>query len=434
MTRLAENALKLALLLGAFWGMRRLALALGYGPAAATAAMLSLFLVAEIGWESQRNYSHSVLLLALVPLLGLAYLRVAERPSGARFATMGLVAGLALLAKYNAGLFVGALVAADLAVRGGPRVFARAASAWFWAVALLVAAPHVAWAALNPDHLVALSDRFLAAPGTGRLSGTLEGLISYAVATLGLLLLPALVIGAQVARRPRALVPDPAQAMRRVLLAWAAIFWLGGLAVTLGLGAVDVNMRWLLPACIPLLAVLVGEVATARPRAGGRIAAISAVLGVVASLGQWYESTRLNARTDYDYGALEARLAAGALPRDLVFLDYQVFANLRFYGERALLHPVIPEVATLASDRATLLWPAGSQSQRRAVTAFARRLGLCPDGGAEAPFALGRRTEPATLAVGIATVSEGACAAERSGSSSARRGAGAVGAPSGGSR
>ncbi|MFV0385571.1 glycosyltransferase family 39 protein, partial [Paracoccus sp. (in: a-proteobacteria)] len=107
-TQLAENLLKFGLIVIALAGMLRLAQGLGYPRQAAVAAMFSLLLVQDVFWEVQRNYSHTALLLALLPWTLICWLRL-RRAAWPHFALFGLLAGLLILSKYNAAIFLLAL-------------------------------------------------------------------------------------------------------------------------------------------------------------------------------------------------------------------------------------------------------------------------------------------------------------------------------------
>ena len=165
-TQLAENLLKFGLLAAGFLAVRHVSLRLGYGVRIATATMLSVFLVVEIGWEAQRNYTHTVLLFALMGGVAVAYLSLLREVSRGRFAVLGVLAGAVILAKYNGGLAILALILADV-VTPWARVFFRKESAWFWIVAALSVAPHGVWALSNRASVFAMSRNFVDADQGG---------------------------------------------------------------------------------------------------------------------------------------------------------------------------------------------------------------------------------------------------------------------------
>ncbi|TIX53758.1 MAG: glycosyl transferase family 39, partial [Mesorhizobium sp.] len=96
-----------------FAAMRRF----GYTKATAAAAMLGLFTIPQIAWESQRALSHSVAVVGFCALLLLAMANLIERRSVIAYALFGLATAAAILAKYNDVFLVLALVAAVLSLR-----------------------------------------------------------------------------------------------------------------------------------------------------------------------------------------------------------------------------------------------------------------------------------------------------------------------------
>jgi lipopolysaccharide core galacturonosyltransferase RgtB len=109
-------------------------------------AALCLLLMPQIAWESQRDLTHSVLLSTTTAATLWSFLRMAEQPSRARHLAFGACAGLALLSKYNSGLFllgfgIGALfVAPYRKLLVSPRMLLALAAC------VLVAGPHFLWA------------------------------------------------------------------------------------------------------------------------------------------------------------------------------------------------------------------------------------------------------------------------------------------------
>jgi 4-amino-4-deoxy-L-arabinose transferase-like glycosyltransferase len=202
----------LAITYGSLWmAARRLMPA----PLAVTAALSPLLLL-QIGWESQRDLTHSVLATTLASLTFLLVLRLLERPRElARWSMLGLVLGLGALSKYSFAGFAAILMAAVLALPE-TRALLRSRRTWLGAallgsVALAVFLPHGLWLL---DHAAAASAHALQ-----KLSGSpmargmqvARGLGSFAFAVLAFLsplwLLLLGLFGAAWWRRPRA-APD----------------------------------------------------------------------------------------------------------------------------------------------------------------------------------------------------------------------------------
>lgn len=407
-SQLAENVLKFGLLAAGFVAVWRLALGLGYDRVVAAAAMVSVFAIVEIGFESQRNYTHSVLLFALTGWIGVVYLSLlrAGGDSGAlRYAALGLLLGAAMLSKYNAALLIVALVAADLVLREA-RVFTRRRSVWIWAVAIAVMLPHGIWAVSNAGQVFALSGGFVEAE-RGGVAAVARAAGLYGMATLGLFL-PLAVIAA-VAMWWRAPGGDASGTLARaVIWRWAIVIWgIGGVVALLG-PATEVRMRWLIPVAVPLVPLLIGAVLVRAPRGAGFVLGAGVLLGVILTAAQWGESLWVNARTDYDYAALAEALAGEDLPMDIVMIHYPEFANLRLYGTRSVIAPPLPDPGRISGDAATVLWDLGQPGHAAAAIAFARDLGLCATEG-EVNLSMARRIGDGAMEVGAVAVSRAAC-------------------------
>jgi 4-amino-4-deoxy-L-arabinose transferase-like glycosyltransferase len=199
----------LAITYGSLWmAARRLMPA----PLAVTAALSPLLLL-QIGWESQRDLTHSVLATTLASFTFLLVLRLLERPRElARWSILGLVLGLGALSKYSFAGFAVILMAAVLALPEA-RAQLRSRRTWLGAallgsVALAVFLPHGLWLL---DHAAAASAHALQ-----KLSGSpmargmqvARGLGSFAFAVLAFLsplwLLLLGLFGAAWWKRPRA--------------------------------------------------------------------------------------------------------------------------------------------------------------------------------------------------------------------------------------
>lgn len=385
---LAEHVLKFGLMSAGLLAVWDIARRIGASVPVAATALAACFLVVEIGWEFQRNYAHSVLLFALTGALTIAYLR-------GSLLLCGAIAAAIVLAKYNGILVIGALVVADGI---GPRLFWSLRGAAALAVALLLCVPHGLWALSNANAVFEITDRFRAED-----SRPWAAIAAYGIAATGVGVLLAIV--AALARlRARLTVPDgPA----RVMWHWAWVYWTVCLAAAVLAGLDQVNMRWLLPGVVPFLPVFAIMVNGAHHRLAGWVRWIGLALLLLFTGGQWIESTRINARTDYDYASLYAELAppgTDAVPVALIS-NYAVFANLRLYGPITVLHPSMPDLSRFDPDNAVIVADARRGVE---VARWARDLGLCAQ-GESVTTELPRRTGADTLPVELLTVSRAAC-------------------------
>ena len=386
-TQLAENLLKFSLLFAFCFLMWRIAIRLGLRRTAAGVVAISPFLVYEIAWEVQRNYSHSVLLLALTAAFALCYLRTLAKPDVGHYALMGLVLGLMALTKYNGVLFVGALVAADLATMRRDGVFWSAKAVLIPAIAAILVAPHAVWALNHASHVLALVDRFKIAETGGRLAGLGRGLLSYVMACLAILGLPALVMFFS---GGWATIRGELRGVTRVFACWAMLSLAFGLVLVFATGTTHVNVRWMLPVVVAALPILCGLVADTIPRAARNFTLVAVSMAVIASVGQWIESWP-SARKSYNYRELSREVQQATGASELLINDYAVLANLRLYApETRVLHPIMPAAASFPLKKPVMVWTDDDDGAGD-VHEFARALGVCPAEPAPRGFTLRSR-------------------------------------------
>jgi 4-amino-4-deoxy-L-arabinose transferase-like glycosyltransferase len=163
--------LKAVLLWLTWWAMYKLA-RLFYEAKDALAIGLSLALFPQFLWESQRDLTHTVLLVACVALAWLVILnwqakgmrsspkieakqQVSAPPWGVT-ALLGLLVGAAIVAKYSAGLWLVILIF-SIALAGGPlrHWLAPRPFAFVALVAFMVVLPHGLWLLNNLSEVVA---------------------------------------------------------------------------------------------------------------------------------------------------------------------------------------------------------------------------------------------------------------------------------------
>lgn len=278
---LALALLKNALLAATYLAVYRLLRFAHPRPVAGVAA-LSLFLLPQISWESQRDLTHSVLVTAMAALTALAFWGGALGGRRLGWPGFGLAVGLGLLAKPNfvpvpLALVVAAASLADLRGRlsaGGLAVAALVAAA-------VVAMP-AAWVLANPDLGLGSVGKLGLGLGGGSGVGTaLAGLGSLAGALAGLLGLAAVVLGAVWRLRRRVPAAPAASAAQLDRLLLRSVLWgVGFVAVAIVLGGLtDFRDRWLIP-----VVYLLAPLGTLRVLAAAGPAAARDLLRVTAGL------------------------------------------------------------------------------------------------------------------------------------------------------
>lgn len=111
----------------------------------ATLSGLSLAALVAWAWAPHVNLAHTVAMTTACFAVLAVVLRLARAPSWGGFILLGVVAGLALLTKYNIVLFLVALLLAGLAT-SSTRAVLRDGRLWLSvAIAATIAAPHYIW-------------------------------------------------------------------------------------------------------------------------------------------------------------------------------------------------------------------------------------------------------------------------------------------------
>ena len=222
-------------------------------------AALSLLLLPQIGWESQRDLTHSVLVttLSAASLWTLLALLNGRRGPG-QYALLGLLFGLGLLSKYNFAIFI--LIVTITLASLQPRLVWRPASLLTLLTCALTLSPFLLW--LLDNAALAGSDAQRLETGfSGYWEGVSSGLLSLALsyAAFCALLLLALLVSFRPWREPIFKTPEESRPMAlRFLLRMLWITPLILILILLLIGGVAYRDRYLLPVLfhIPVVAFL----------------------------------------------------------------------------------------------------------------------------------------------------------------------------------
>ena len=143
----------------------------------------SLILLPQIGWESQRDLTHSVLMTCIAALTLWCYAGLLQHPGTLRYALFGLLIGLGLQAKYNFALFALGLVAASLLVREHRQAVWNRKVWVSVAVLMLSLAPHGLWLLDHLDLAMGATGEKMRGQDAGYASNVARGLGSMVGAT-----------------------------------------------------------------------------------------------------------------------------------------------------------------------------------------------------------------------------------------------------------
>lgn len=346
-------ALKACLYYLLFHGAYASAKALGMEEKRAALASASLFLLPQIGWEAQRDLSHTLLATALASQMLAFFLRFSERPEKAGFLLPGLLLGLGVLAKYNFVFFTAGLLASCLTLpafrswllkpRGGLGALVLAA---------LVAAPHF-WAFLHQKGAQASFLQEISAHG----SQPFLTLFSLGQAVLSFAAFFAVVFLAFFGPPKKTALSPGGKLLARSLplsllfLALASFF----------LGLETVKDRWLTPTffSLPLLAfACIGE-KSGRERPYG-IFLLAVILCFFTGLAGRALFSDLRGKYDelnYPMESVAAALARSGFTEGTVVCDHaRLCGPLRLYFPKAVFYAPHPGLKPPQKDIKVLLW------------------------------------------------------------------------------
>jgi 4-amino-4-deoxy-L-arabinose transferase-like glycosyltransferase len=299
---------------------------MGLGTAQQSLAVLGLALIPQIVWEDQRNFTHTVLTLAVASWTLFQFLRLARRRLWTDYALWGALVGLGMLGKYNYGLFIAGLVAAALTIP----VYRRA----LWTPRLLVSAA-VALALVLPHLLWVVGNAPVAAEGFHKLEmsrgvgwGALADLGAGLIASLGVLILAVPIVVRRSSWRSALRAP----ACRLLASAFVAMLALA-VALLIVSGARDVREHWLQPMIFyaPLMLACAANPG-ARALSAFQSIAVVVLLGVSVALpGQaLFADPQRPSRLNHPYRELARQIRDQAGAPAFVLADSDPLAgNLR---------------------------------------------------------------------------------------------------------
>jgi len=171
---LFKNLLQLLTYLLIFLGARKLC---GRESLAALAT-ISMLMIPQFAWESQRDLTHTPLSVTLAAATLYAYLVAVDRRKLVDYVILGIVLGLGPLTKHNYSLFAGCLVVTGLTTPAGRQLFLdrRVAVTAFLAVA--VSSIYFSWFIGNPDLATSSAHKLSAPIEWGRTAGLKDVVLS----------------------------------------------------------------------------------------------------------------------------------------------------------------------------------------------------------------------------------------------------------------
>lgn len=332
-----------------------------------TVAMLSLLLIPQILWESQRDLTHSVMGTTLAAATLFVMLRLLKTGALRYYAAFGLCAGIGILSKYNYAFFLVALFAAGCSMRAfRPRLLNRRMLLSLLLL-LIVATPHLYWLQDHMHKAMTDSGKFKMARSVGRIAawGMGVGSLAKAVAAfLGALVsLYAIFFFRRASTEAESAPPnDGVTLVRRTLAAGLLLC----VTMILCFKVTSFKDRWMQPLLFitPLYLVTLQQGRFTLSRARGYLALCLVVAAVVLVMmpghvvwgGRTGDFGRLNA--PWDRLAAELR-GTGFTGGVIVAQGRLVGGNLRlFFPQSLVVAPEAPPADVPQGKARLLVWDA----------------------------------------------------------------------------
>lgn len=354
-------------------------------PSEATDAMLALYLVPGLVWESQRDQTHLVLATFLSAAMFFLVLRLVRSRQTWLFPACGVVAGMGVLAKYNFALVLGSLTLATAFLREFRKAMSARGALLFLGGFLAVTAAHFGWMSNHWDLVMSQSKSFGLRPESPWVAAML-GLAQVLFRIVEYCAAPVLVFAAYrliEGRRAVGAVANPAglKLLQRTLLIGLGLV----VVIAMAFQVTRLKARWLQPLLIVLPIVLVAAV---RPRltAAGRWRLAVSVCGVmlvvpvllygrVVAAGLTGKTTSLN----QPYAAWAGELRdTGFTLGNILANDKTLAGNLKLqFPDSRVVMPEFIDVSLLTNAPVLIVWkPAESETARAEAMQFAARMNL----------------------------------------------------------
>lgn len=369
---LALALLKNLLLFLTYVGTYFAARTLGLHGALAAAAALSLLLLTDIGWESQRDLTHSVLVTSLAALtLWLGCAMAAGLPQPRHYLLLGLLMGLGTLSKLNYLFFLAALILALFSV--DRRLILRPAFILSVVLAAALLIPYAIWVSEAPA-VATSSLAKLDTAGPVMLGDLGPNLATLAEAIVQFCVLFIVLFLASVRVWPRGWNPLRGEAKSAPTLLLLRLFWFALailFAYLLVSGASTFRGRWLMPLLfyLPVLFFALAPAAVFTETVRRRYARLLLTAALLVSVGLFARVYLGPVFGKFAKPHFPAAALAQALDRrtgpglPIVAMDSQIAGNLRHQlPARLVSYPPVAIPLPTAGD-VVLVWDADKDDE-----------------------------------------------------------------------
>ncbi|WP_254799496.1 ArnT family glycosyltransferase [Falsochrobactrum tianjinense] len=349
-----------SLFLSIFAAMRLL----GFSRAVASAGMLGLFLIPQIGWESQRALTHSVAGTAGCgwAFCAFAWHMRARHPVSA--AALGITMVAAILGKFNASLFVVTLILTGLSIPEYRKILLSKLSIVTALAFTICIAPTGLWMLQHKSSVIARAEKLQIGVSGNLFLDRINGIESYIEAAFLFSILVAAIAGIiALIHMGKRTAPEraftPGERFMRHIIVIGMLIVLAGVVI---IGINNIKDRWLQPVLFLAPATIAGLFA--RYRSGSRALADFTAAGIVAALIVppilSYYLTYGSGTPPYgqlDYQRLYAEVQTHGQFRTILTDNTQIAGNFRLFDPAIqVIHPETPAGASRVSKPVLVMW------------------------------------------------------------------------------
>ncbi|MCG5515132.1 MULTISPECIES: glycosyltransferase family 39 protein [unclassified Ectothiorhodospira] len=301
----------------------------------AVLATLSLLLIPQVVWESQRDLSHSVMVTCMAAASVYVMLRWLDRPTLGHYLLVGVAFGLGVLSKYNYLVFAAAAGLTLLTLPRGRALLLDVRILISAAAALAVTGPHLHWVLSSQDMASSGLEKMDFGQGIWPLSGLGEMALAVLAFLTPLWLVMWMTFRGDFSRVfLRWQSPAGHFSLQRYLLAVLAL-----LVILVLLGAAHFKDRWMLPMLwvFPLYVfAMMGSSALTPRRVRGYIATCVVMPALVLLVMAWrvndWAVLEDRQRHVHPFNALAQEVANQGFERGVIVSDGTFVAgNLRMH-------------------------------------------------------------------------------------------------------
>lgn len=227
----------------------------------------SLFLISEIGWSFQYNYTHTVLAVTTILLFILQFIRLLSCPTLQNYIFTGGSIACAVLSKYNTLLTIIGILCASLSILSARKVILRFRFLITVLMAFIICLPHFNWILSTRNPLITVKKVLEVEDIAGNILPILMN--SSGILVLFIAQILPLLITLMIAFRLKynwlkiMITGNGNQALLGRSFMITILIYLAFMTM---LGARDIRMHWLLPAvlllplALPLVAFRIGKI------------------------------------------------------------------------------------------------------------------------------------------------------------------------------